>query len=98
MWNRFQAVSGREITRSLRRESSLPPLDLDVLLGQRLGWMEALPVGSARIADVAARAGVGVATVSRVLNGRAHVSPVTRERVLDAMRVLDYRPSSLARN
>jgi len=60
--------------------------------------MEALPVGSARIADVAARAGVGVATVSRVLNGRAHVSPVTRERVLDAMRVLDYRPSSLARN
>ena len=60
--------------------------------------MEALPGGPARIADVAARAGVGVATVSRVLNGHANVSVVTRERVLDAMRVLDYHPSSVARN
>jgi DNA-binding LacI/PurR family transcriptional regulator len=50
------------------------------------------------MADVAARAGVGVATVSRVLNGSAAVSPSTRERVLDAMRDLDYRPSSVARN
>jgi LacI family transcriptional regulator len=48
--------------------------------------------------DVAARAGVGVATVSRVLNGSAAVSTSTRQRVLDAMRDLDYRPSSVARN
>jgi LacI family transcriptional regulator, galactose operon repressor len=41
---------------------------------------------------------VGVATVSRVMNGRAHVSAPTRERVLTAVRELDYRPSSLARN
>jgi LacI family transcriptional regulator len=54
--------------------------------------------GSARIADVAARAGVGVATVSRVLNGHASVRPATRERVLDAIRALNYRPSSVARN
>ena len=53
---------------------------------------------SARIADVAARAGVGVATVSRVLNGHTSVRPATRERVLEAIRVLNYRPSSLARN
>jgi DNA-binding LacI/PurR family transcriptional regulator len=52
----------------------------------------------ARIADVAARAGVGVATVSRVLNGHASVRPSTRDRVLDAIRALNYRPSSVARN
>jgi DNA-binding LacI/PurR family transcriptional regulator len=54
--------------------------------------------GPARIADVAARAGVGVATVSRVLNGRANVRPATRDRVLDAIRALNYRPSSVARS
>src|SRR5215471_7918935 len=51
----------------------------------------------ARIADVAARAGVGVATVSRVLNGRVGVRPSTRERVIEAIDALNYRPSSLAR-
>jgi len=57
------------------------------------------PPGSpARIADVAAHAGVGIATVSRVLNGRANVAEATRERVLDAIRALDYRPSPVARN
>jgi DNA-binding LacI/PurR family transcriptional regulator len=60
--------------------------------------MEALPAGPARMADVAARAGVGVATVSRVLNGRANVAAATRERVLEAMRTLDYRPNTVARN
>jgi LacI family transcriptional regulator len=61
--------------------------------------MEPLSTGAqARIADVAARAGVGVATVSRVLNGRANVRPATRDRVLDAIRTLNYRPSSVARN
>jgi LacI family transcriptional regulator len=54
-------------------------------------------VGPARIADVAARAGVGVATVSRVLNGRVGVRPSTRERVVEAIEALNYRPSSLAR-
>ncbi|HEX3056357.1 MAG TPA: LacI family DNA-binding transcriptional regulator [Gaiellaceae bacterium] len=61
--------------------------------------MEPLSTGTqARIADVAARAGVGVATVSRVLNGHANVRPATRDRVLDAIRTLNYRPSSVARN
>jgi len=61
--------------------------------------MEPLSTGTqARIADVAAHAGVGVATVSRVLNGRANVRPATRDRVLDAIRTLNYRPSSVARN
>src|SRR5437762_4550363 len=60
--------------------------------------MEAIPGVPARIVDVAAHAGVGVATVSRVLNGHANVSAATRERVLHAISELDYRPSSVARN
>jgi LacI family transcriptional regulator len=60
--------------------------------------MESLPATTATIAHVAARAGVGVATVSRVLNGRANVRPATRAKVLDAIEALNYRPSPLARN
>lgn len=60
--------------------------------------MEAVPATPARIADVAARAGVGIATVSRVLNERGNVAPSTRERVLEAIRTLEYRPSSVAQN
>lgn len=49
-----------------------------------------------RIADVAASAGVGVGTVSRVLNGSPHVRAATRQRVLDAIERTRYRPSRLA--
>jgi LacI family transcriptional regulator len=49
------------------------------------------------IAKVAAQAGVGVGTVSRVLNGSPSVSEETRQRVLEAIAALDYRPSAVAR-
>ncbi|GAA0369590.1 LacI family DNA-binding transcriptional regulator [Microbispora corallina] len=49
------------------------------------------------IKDVAEAAGVGVATVSRVLSGGS-ASAETRERVLAAAARLDYRPSALGRN
>ncbi|MDX6234921.1 MAG: LacI family transcriptional regulator [Nocardioidaceae bacterium] len=49
------------------------------------------------LADVAAKAGVGAGTVSRVLNDRPKVSPTTRARVLAAIELLDYRPNPLAR-
>jgi LacI family transcriptional regulator len=49
------------------------------------------------IADVAAHAGVGAGTVSRVLNDSPRVSDATRARVLAAIEVLDYRPNPLAR-
>src|SRR5436190_955821 len=49
------------------------------------------------IADVAAHAGVGLGTVSRVLNGSPKVSETTRAKVLDAIEILDYRPNPLAR-
>src|SRR3954471_2978284 len=50
-----------------------------------------------RLEDVAKVAGVSHQTVSRVINASAHVRPETRERVLAAMRELDYRPNSVAR-
>jgi LacI family transcriptional regulator len=43
-----------------------------------------------KIADVAAAAGVSVPTVSKVLNGRSHVSDATRARVRKALEDLDY--------
>ena len=46
--------------------------------------------------DVARLAGVSYQTVSRVVHDSPHVHPETRERVLDAIRQLDYRPSSVA--
>ena len=49
------------------------------------------------IAQVAAEAGVGVGTVSRVLNGSPSVSVGTRRRVLEAIATLDYQPSPAAR-
>jgi DNA-binding LacI/PurR family transcriptional regulator len=59
---------------------------------------EANRKGAVKIRDVATRADVSVATVSRVLNGTAGVAPPKRARVLRAIEELDYRPSSLARN
>jgi LacI family transcriptional regulator len=49
------------------------------------------------IRDVAARAGVAVKTVSRVLNGHRYVSADTKLRVETAMRDLDFKPSIAAR-
>lgn len=49
------------------------------------------------MADVAELAGVSHQTVSRVLHDSPHVRTDTRERVLTAIRRLDYRPNSMAR-
>ena len=52
----------------------------------------------ANILDVALKAKVSIATVSRVVNKSEHkVNPVTREKVLAAIRELDYRPNALAK-
>jgi LacI family transcriptional regulator len=42
------------------------------------------------LATVAASAGVSVATVSKVLNGRSDVAPATRARVKELLRTHDY--------
>lgn len=50
------------------------------------------------IRDVAARAGVSVATVSRVLNGKELVREATSAQVLEAARTLRYVPNLAARS
>lgn len=52
----------------------------------------------ASIKDVAKKAGVGVGTVSRVLNNSGYVSEETKNRILQAIEELDYTPNELARN
>jgi len=49
------------------------------------------------IARVAYEAGVGVGTVSRVINGSSAVSEATRRRVLDVVAELGYEPNPTAR-
>lgn len=53
-------------------------------------------MAKATIRDVARQAGVGVGTVSRVINASSAVSPKTRQRVLVAIEELDYRPNPSA--
>lgn len=50
------------------------------------------------IKDIAARAGVSISTVSRVVNQSVRVDPATEERVHEAIETLDYRPNLLARS
>jgi LacI family sucrose operon transcriptional repressor len=52
----------------------------------------------ASIKDVAKKAGVGVGTVSRMINESGYVSEETRAKIELAMQELDYTPNELARN
>ena len=52
---------------------------------------------TATIHDVARVAGVGIGTVSRVLNEHPNVRPATREKVLAAIAQLRFKPSPIAR-
>lgn len=49
------------------------------------------------IYDISEKAGVSIATVSRVLNGSNSVSEKTRRKVLDVMEQYDYTPNAFAR-
>lgn len=51
----------------------------------------------ATLRDVAAHAGVSHQTVSNVLNEHPSIRPATRERVLAAIRDLDYHPNAAAK-
>lgn len=52
----------------------------------------------AGIKDVAKRAGVGVGTVSRMLNDSGYVAEGTRKKIEIAMKELNYTPNELARH
>ena len=49
------------------------------------------------IKDVAKRSGVGIGTVSRVLNGNAQTSEATRAKVLKAVAELNYLPNTIGK-
>jgi DNA-binding LacI/PurR family transcriptional regulator len=53
---------------------------------------------AATIIEVAQRAGVGIGTVSRVVNNKGYVDPATRVRVEAAIAELDWVPRGAARN
>lgn len=55
------------------------------------------PARRVRLRDVAAAAGVSIATASEAINGRGRVAPETRERVQAAVVATGYRPNALAR-
>jgi DNA-binding LacI/PurR family transcriptional regulator len=59
--------------------------------------MEPEKVRAPNIRDVARLAGVSYQTVSRVLNDSPSIRPVTRQRVLDVIDEVGYRPNQAAR-
>lgn len=52
----------------------------------------------ATIHDIAREAGVSIATVSKVINNKAHVAPDTRKKVMQVMDKLNYAPNAAAAN
>lgn len=50
------------------------------------------------VKDVAKIAGVSTATISRVINNKGKVKSITRTKVEEAMKLLDYHPNSLAKS
>jgi DNA-binding LacI/PurR family transcriptional regulator len=90
-WKRFQGAAFSAGTS--------PPAGRDLPLAESPPVPGAVPVPAVRrvtIADVAADAGVGVGTVSRVLNGSEQVREATLRAVLDSIDRLGYRPSHAA--
>ena len=92
--NRRRGVPRRNHARPPPSTSALPASG--VLIAGSVRAMAVTP-GKATIRQVAALAGVSHQTVSRVLNGHASIRPATRDRVLEAIEELDYRPNSAAR-
>ena len=58
---------------------------------------EKLQQNTLTIYDISEKAGVSIATVSRVLNGSRKVSPATKEKVLEIIKACGYEPNVFAR-
>src|ERR1039458_6584616 len=99
-----RAVPGQPGLPSLGWSQMVSPCLLAFRLAARRRPCRAFPNGSGRcnsamnLVDVAERAKVSTATVSRVLNDIAPVRVSTRERVMKAVRELHYHPNMNARN
>lgn len=50
------------------------------------------------IKDIAKKAGVGISTVSRVINNKGSVSQATREKVMEVVNAYNFTPNNNARN
>ena len=96
-------IARRVVARALKQVDHGPDHDpgevvpAKLRLGDSTGGAGPVPaVRRVTIADVAADAGVGVGTVSRVLNGSEQVRESTLRAVLDSIDRLGYRPSHAA--
>jgi len=69
-----------------------------MLASQDGGGRGGVRQGKPSVYEVARRAGVSTATVSRVLAGRERVLPPTRDKVLTAVVELGYVPSGAAKD
>src|SRR5918999_3709039 len=85
--------TGRDVPRRTNHVDARAPAWLHGSGSTRKGCAQSV----ATIAEVASEARVGVATVSRVLNGSPAVRDETRRRVLDAIARLGYAPNATAR-
>jgi LacI family transcriptional regulator len=57
-----------------------------------------MPKQRITMADVAREAGVSLMTVSRAINGKDGISEATRQRILELIDRMGYRPSEIARS
>ncbi|MEJ2748826.1 MAG: LacI family DNA-binding transcriptional regulator [Anaerolineae bacterium] len=78
-------------------ESILAENNIKIFLDFAFYIEKGVLVASITIRDVAKKAGVGVGTVSRVINQSPSVSTATREKVLSAIAELKYTPNPIAR-
>ena len=65
----------------------------DSALCSRFGMLMAIT-----IKDVAQLSGVSIATISNVITRKKHVGPEVTQKVMQAMRKLNYRPNMIARS
>ena len=52
----------------------------------------------ATIKDIAKKSGLAVGTVSRILNNRGYISEISKQKVEQAMKELNYQPNIMAQN
>lgn len=90
----IQYERSRERSHHNKRENLLFNSNHNHFTGNPLNIAKKRPT----IKDVAAAAGVSYQTVSRVINGQSGVVEPTRERILQAIETLGYRPSLAARS